>query len=386
MIGYGKQSIDKSDIDAVKKALKNKWLTQGSVVDNFEESLIHSFGSKYACAVSNGTAALHLSGLALGWKPGDIILTSPITFVATSNSVLYCGATPNFVDIDSTTFTIDPNLLEDKIKFYRSANTIVKAVIGVDFAGHPCDWESLRFLADKYEFKLLNDNCHAMGAYYKGDNHYAVKYADVVTQSFHPVKHITTGEGGAVISNDLNFIDKVKMLRSHGNVAKNEKLEKNEGPWYYEMHELGFNYRITDFQCALGISQLKRLESFISKRIEIASKYNSTFNNYNFIKVPKVLPSVKHAYHLYPLRINFSKSKISKKDFFNFMFDEGFRLQVHYIPIYHHPFYKRKFGYNSKDFKASEKFYSEEVSLPIFPELAPKDLNKVIDLISSKFK
>ena len=386
MIGYGKQSIDKSDIDAVKNALKNKWLTQGSVVDKFEESLTYFFRSKYACAVSNGTAALHLSGLALGWKPGDIILTSPITFVATSNSVLYCGATPDFVDIDSTTFTIDPNLLEDKIKSYRLANKIVKAVIGVDFAGHPCDWESLKFLADKYQFKLINDNCHAMGASYKDDNHYAVKYADVVTQSFHPVKHITTGEGGAIISNDVNFIDKVKMLRSHGNVAENEKLEKNEGPWYYEMHELGFNYRITDFQCALGISQLKRLESFISKRIEIASKYNSAFTNYDFIKIPKVLQNIKHAYHLYPLRINFIKSKISKKDFFNFMFDEGFRLQVHYIPIYHHPFYREKFGYNPKDFKASEKFYSEEVSLPIFPGLTPEDLNKVVDLISLKFK
>ncbi|HIC43552.1 MAG TPA: aminotransferase class I/II-fold pyridoxal phosphate-dependent enzyme, partial [Sulfurimonas sp.] len=210
MISYGKQSIDQSDIDAVVEVLKRDWLTQGPAVETFENDLKNYFGAKHCCAVSNGTAALHLTGLALGWHPGDVIITTSITFLATANCIVYAGATPDFVDIDPVTYTIDPNKVEEKIKVYKSKGKKVKAVIGVDYAGHPCDWKGLRQIADKYGLQLVNDNCHALGALYFGEKQYAVKYADVVTQSYHPVKHITTGEGGAVFTNDPTIDQKVR--------------------------------------------------------------------------------------------------------------------------------------------------------------------------------
>ena len=212
MINYGKQTIEQDDIDAVIEVLNSKLLTQGPAVEKFEEDLEDFFNAKHACAVSNGTAALHLAGLALEWEPGDVIITSPITFLATANSIVYSGASPDFADIDPFTYTIDPNKVEEKVKFYLSKGKKVKAVIGVDFAGHPCDWEALRQIADRYELQLVNDNCHALGATYFDDQQYAVKYADAVTQSYHPVKHITTGEGGAILTNSLEIVEKVRCL------------------------------------------------------------------------------------------------------------------------------------------------------------------------------
>jgi len=305
MISYGKQSIDQSNIDAVVDVLNGDWLTQGPAVETFENDLKNYFGAKNACAVANGTAALHLTGLALGWKTGDIIITSPITFLATANCIVYAGATPDFVDIDPLTYIIDPNLVEDKVKTYQSQGKKIKALIGVDYAGHPCDWKSLREISDKYGLQLVNDNCHAMGASYFGDKQYAVKYADVVTQSYHPVKHITTGEGGIVLTNDSTIYQKVKCLRNHGMTKDPNQLENNDGPWYYEMHETGYNYRITDFQCALGSSQLKKLGQFVQKRCEIAKKYNKSFSNGDKLIIPENHSSIEHAYHLYPLQIDF---------------------------------------------------------------------------------
>jgi len=252
MISYGKQSIDQVDIDSIVKILKGDWLTQGPAVGKFEQDLQNYFGAKYVCALSNGTAALHLAGLALGWQPGDIVITTPITFLATANCIVYAGATPDFVDIDPETYTIDPNLLEEKVKVYHSKGEKVKAVIGVDYAGHPCDWKALREIADKYDLQLVNDNCHALGATYLNDKQYAVKYADVVVQSYHPVKHITTGEGGAVLTNHRDVYEKVMLLRAHGIEKDPRKIKNYEGPWYYQMYDIGFNYRLTDIQCALG--------------------------------------------------------------------------------------------------------------------------------------
>ena len=221
MISYGKQSIDQSDIDHVIEVLKSDWLTQGPAVELFENHLMTYFGSNHACVVSNGTAALHLVGLALGWQKGDIIITSPNTFLSTANCILFSGSQPDFADIDHCSYTINPNLVEEKIKYHTSRGKQVKAVIGVDYAGHPCDWKSLRILADKYGFKLINDNCHALGASYFGNINYAVKYADIVTQSFHPVKNITTGEGGAILTNDYEIDEKVMLkniqrMKAHG--------------------------------------------------------------------------------------------------------------------------------------------------------------------------
>jgi UDP-4-amino-4,6-dideoxy-N-acetyl-beta-L-altrosamine transaminase len=378
---YGKQTITQEDINEVIKILKGDWLTQGPTVELFEKALKDKFKCKYVSVVANGTAALHLTAIALGWNQNDIIITSPMTFVASANCILYVDSIPDFVDIDPMTYTIDVDLLETKLRKYRSENKRVRAVIAVDYAGHPCDWKSLRYLADKYAFELVNDNCHAMGAEINGDMTYAAKYADVVIMSFHPVKHITTGEGGAVLTNNEEVYKKINILRTHGIIKDENLLEKNEGPWYYEMHYLGFNYRITDLQCALGISQLKRLDSFIGKRRMIAEYYNNVFCKDERIIIPYVSQNIKHAYHLYPLQIKFTDFKISKRDFFLKMKENNINLQVHYIPVHLQPFYRKNFGFREGDYPIAEKYYEREVSIPIYPELSDLDLNYISEMI-----
>mgnify|MGYP006105120209 CR=1 FL=1 len=383
MISYGKQSIDKSDIKAVVDTLKSHWLTQGPKCEVFEEDLKNYFGASYACAVSNGTAALHLAGLALNWKKGDIVLTTPMSFLATSNCIIYTGAKPDFVDIDLVTHTIDPNLAEEKIKHYRKKGKNIKALIGVDFAGQPCDWKALRALANNYEFKLINDNCHALGAKYFDDKQYALKYADIATQSYHPVKHITTGEGGSVLTNSLEIDEKVRRLRTHGMVKGENQLSINNEPWYYEMHDVGFNYRITDFQSALGSNQLKKLDFFLKRRREIARVYDDAFENIPNLIIPKVNDECVHAYHLYPLQINFDKTNLSKSQLFKKLKKFDINLQVHYIPIHLQPYYKKNYGFRIGEYPFAEKFYQREVSLPIYSGLSKKDQRKVIRSLKS---
>lgn len=373
-IGYGKQSIRSDDIRSVVKSLKRDLITQGNQVSKFEIDLKKQFRSKFCTAVSSGTAALHLSGKALDWKKNDIIITSPITFLASANAIEYSGATTDLVDINKESYCIDPEQLESKLKKYKSRKKKIKAVIAVDYAGHPCDWKSLRFLANKYSFKLINDNCHALGASYFNDSFYAAKYADIVTQSFHPVKAITTGEGGAVITNDKLIDDKIKLLRSHG-IKKN--LYSNS-PWISDMKQLGYNYRITDFQCALGSNQLKKLKTFIKKRNDIAKFYRNELSKTEKIILPKESKNIKHAYHLYPIQIKFKEIGLSRELFFKKMFDHGIHLQVHYMPIYNHSYYKKKYRFKKSEFKNADSYYKQTCSLPIYPDLEKKDLNKII--------
>lgn len=372
MINYGRQYIDSDDVKAVLRVLKSDWLTQGPQIQKFENSLKAYFNSNYCTVLSSGTAALHLAVLTLGWNKEDIIITTPISFLATSNCILYCGATPSFVDIESKYFTIDVEKLEQKIKLFKKREKKIVGIIATDYAGHPCDWKSLRKIADRYGLKLINDNCHALGAQIDNDKGYAIKYADLVTHSYHPVKNITTGEGGSILTNNKYLDKKIKSLRSHG-VDQNTK-----NLWFYEMKDLGFNYRISDIQCTLGITQLKKINKFLKRRNEVAKMYNKAFSNDMRFKIPDMKKNYTHAYHLYPLQINFDILKISKKILFKKMREKKINLQVHYIPTHIQPYYKKNFNFKIGDFPIAEKFYNREVSLPIYFSLKDKEIKTVI--------
>ena len=376
IIKYGSQTLDKSDIKSVTKILQKDFLTQGPQVDNFENKLKEKFGAKYCTVVSSGTAALHLAVMSLSLPKNSKIVTTPMTFVATSNSIIMNDLKPEFVDIEMNSYTIDVNKLEDRLKKDKK----IKAVIAIDYAGNICDWESLNFLRKKYNIKLINDNCHAIGTKYKGKINYGCRFADIVTQSYHPVKAITTAEGGSILTNDKETYKKVSLLRSHG-INRNTNLKKKYGAWFYSIKNLGYNYRLTDIQCALGISQLRKVNKFILNRRKLAKIYDKEFGNSDLIKTPEARKNCYHSYHLYPLLINFKKLKINKKNFFLKMQSKNIFMQVHYVPVHYHEYYKKKFNFKKGDFPVSEDFYEKEVSLPIYPLLKKNLVFKVVDNI-----
>ena len=379
MLNYGKHFIDREDIKNVIRVLNSKNLTQGKEVHNFEKQLSIKFGAKEVAVLSSGTAALHLSGLALGWKKNDLIITTPITFASTANSIIFSGSKVDFVDINKDDYNLNLNYLEDKIKKYKKIDKSIKSVISIDYAGNPCDWKSLYFLSKKYNFSLINDNCHAIGSKYENSLKYAVKYADLVTHSYHAVKNITTGEGGAVLSNNKKLIEKIKLLRSHGlNYNKNTNSNNLS---FYDMQHLGFNYRITDFQCALGSSQLKKLDRFVGHRRKIAKEYDRAFGNDLRFIIPKIKKENYHSFHIYPLLINFDKINVSKNKLYKIMLKNKIRLQNHYLPIYRHTYYKKKFDFFLKNFPISEFFFKRQISLPIFYQIKMKEVSKVIKTI-----
>ncbi len=380
---YGKQHIDDADIEAVVQTLKSDWLTQGPKVKEFEDALCREFNARYGSVVSNGTAALHLIAMALGWKKGDLIITTPLTFLASANCAIYVGADVDFVDVDEFSYTLSPEKLQTRITALEQKGRRVKAVVAVDFAGHPCDWKALRELADQNNFQLVADSCHALGALYEGDKGYAARYADAVCLSFHPVKHITTGEGGAVLTNRKDVDDAVKTFRTHGMTKDPALMEKNDGPWYYEMHSVGYNYRLTDFQCALGLTQLQKLPQFVTDRRKIAAQYDTLLSGDDRFVVPRVARNALHAYHLYPLRIPFPQLRIAKAEFFGRLRESGIFCQVHYIPVHLQPFYRKQFGFKEGDFPSAERIYREEVSIPCYPGLAPEDLQYIVGSIKS---
>lgn len=382
MINYGRQSINKEDIQAVVKALKSNFLTQGPNVMNFEKKLSKYFNTKFALVVSSGTSALNIAAKIFGWKKSDIIFLSPITFLASANCVENTGATPKFVDINLEDYSIDLNKLEHQLKKYKKKT---KALIITDYAGHPSDWPKISKLKKKYNFKVINDNCHAMGAKIKGDKGYASKYADISILSFHPVKAITTGEGGAILTNNFRYFKVAKELRSHG-VVKDPKQIKKVGNWYYEMRSLGENARMSEIHASLGCSQITKLNSFVAKRNRIAKVYNKFFKDKSIFTTPKVKRNFYHAFHLYPLLVNLQRIGKTKREIFNEFKKKKINLQVHYIPINTQPYYKKKYKFIKQNYKNSLNFYNRVISMPIYYDLTEKQLNYIKKTSKKIFK
>ncbi len=383
-LAYGRQSIDETDVQAVVETLRGDWLTQGPAVERFEQAIAAEFGVAYAVACSNGTAALHLAAMSLGWGAGDVVLVPAVTFLASANCAAYVGAEPYFVDIDDTSLTVDPNDVEHHVKKLRAAGRRVRAIVGVDMGGHACDWPALRQLADRYDLSLVDDACHAMGGTYDGGVKVgSCAHADVSILSFHPVKHITTGEGGAVLTNDSAVAERAARLRSHGTVRGPERIAEWDGPWHYDMVDLGYNYRLTDLQASLGLSQLKRLHRFVDRRRAIAAAYAERLAARPVVRPPAERPGVRHAYHLYVARVPFDDGPVSRRELFERCRRRGLSLQVHYRPVFMNSYYRDRA--DNRDAAArmpvSVRYYREAISLPMFPDLTDQDIDRVVDTL-----
>ncbi len=369
MIPYGKQTIDQNDIEAVLQTLESDFLTTGPKVQEFEEKFAKYVGAEYAVAVSSGTTALHLTCLAVGLKEKEELITSPMTFAASANCALYCGAKPIFVDIKEENGLIDEERIEEKI------TEKTKIIIPVHYSGLSCEMKKIKEIADKHNLVVVEDACHALGAEYKGSKIGDCRYSDMAVFSFHPVKHITTGEGGIITTNSKKIYEKLLSLRSHGMVREEEKLvNKKDGPWYHEMQELGYNYRITDIQCALGISQLGKIDEFVNKRRAIAEKYDKELGKLENLEIIQESEDKKNAYHLYVIKV---KDKNTRLELFNYLKEREIFCQVHYIPVYRHPYYEN-LGYEKGICPQAEKFYEKIISIPIYPELKDEEQEKVI--------
>ena len=377
IIPYGKQCIDNLDIAEVIKVLKSDWITQGSKISEFEAALAKCCSVKHAVAVSSGTAALHAAMNAIGISPGDEVIVPPITFAASANCIVYQGGTPVFSDVESSTLLLDPKKVESKI----TQNT--KAIIAVDYAGQPCDYGSLRRIASKHSLALVSDACHALGAKYKGQR--SGSLADLTIFSFHPVKHITTGEGGMIVTDNMDYVDCMRIFRNHGITADTHQRKK-QGSWVYEMVNLGYNYRITDFQSALGNSQLQKLPQFLQRRRAIARKYDKAFTLSSKITPLIVNANVFHAYHLYVVKIDFKVLGIDKASLFTSLQEKGVAVNVHYMPVYLHPFYRNKFNSKLGLCPIAEAVYEQIISLPIFPNMTDEDVNYVIENVLNLVK
>jgi perosamine synthetase len=352
--------------------LRSDWLTTGPKVPEFESAITKYVGAKFAVAVCNGTAALHAAMFALGIGPGDEVILSPMTFVSTANCIVFQGGTPVFSDIDPDSLLIDPALIEEKI------TSRTKAIIAVDYAGHPCGYDALRGIAVKHGIYLIADACHALGAKYK--DKMVGSLADMTVFSFHPVKHITTGEGGMIVTDSEELDARLRLFRNHG-ISSDFRQRDEQNSWFYEMLELGYNYRITDFQCALGLSQLKKLQSFIEDRRRIAARYDRAFASVPAIQPLTVQKDVLHAYHLYVIKLNPEVLGFSRNDFFHKLRNRGIGANVHYIPVHVHPYYRKHFKTHSNLCPVAEQAYEQILSIPLYPGMTDKDIQKVINTI-----
>ncbi|MDE5864711.1 MAG: UDP-4-amino-4,6-dideoxy-N-acetyl-beta-L-altrosamine transaminase [Lachnospiraceae bacterium] len=367
-IPYGRQSIDEEDIQAVVDVLRSDYLTTGPKVTEFEQKVADYVGAKYAVAVSNGTAALHIACLAAGIGQGDEVITTPITFAASSNCVLYCGGTPVFADIDADTYNILPQEIEHKI------TDKTKAIIPVHYTGQPCDMDAITKIARKHNLLVIEDAAHALGAAYKEKRIGSI--SDMTCFSFHPVKPITTGEGGMVVTNDEELYKKLVLFRSHGITRDEEMMTENQGNWYYQQLELGYNYRITDISCALGISQMNKLDGFLEKRREIANRYDKAFKDVAGIKIPEQIEGGNSGWHLYMIQV----MNKNRKEVFDQLRAAAIGVNVHYIPVYQHPYYQNH-GYSDCCLPNAESFYERAISLPIHPALTVEQQQYVIDKV-----
>ena len=383
MIPYGRQDISEDDIQAVVDVLKSDWLTQGPLVPKFEKAVAAYCGAQYGVAVNSATSALHIACLALGVGKGDLVWTSPITFVASANCALYCGAEVDFVDIDNRTYNMSVQALQLKLGKAKIENRLPKVVIPVHLSGQSCEMESIYALSKQYGFNIIEDASHCIGGKYKDKHIGGCEYSDITVFSFHPVKIITTGEGGMAMSNDYTLMKRMTEFRSHGIVRyANEMTKPPDGPWYYQQINLGFNYRMTDIQAALGISQLTRIDEFIEKRHAIAAKYNEVLMAHG-VRLPWQHPDNYSALHLYIIRIEKKAAEFTHLEMFTKLRNAGILVNLHYIPVYQQPYYQ-KMGFDPANFPEAELYYSEAISIPIFPALKEDEQNTVVEIINQK--
>lgn len=381
MIPYGKQDISQQDIDSVVDVLKSDFLTQGPQVPAFEKALTEHTGAQYALAVNSATSALHIACLALGLGEGDWLWTTPITFVASANCGFYCGAKVDFVDIDSATYNMCPKKLEQKLIAAKATGTLPKVVVPVHLCGQPCDMESIAKLAKEYSFKVIEDASHAIGGQYHEQPIGNCKYSDITVFSFHPVKIVTTAEGGAALTNQKELADKMALLRSHGITRDPEMMtEASHGGWYYQQVDLGFNYRMTELQAALGVTQMQRLDEFVAARHVLSKRYNQMLSELPLV-LPYQLENTYSGLHLFVIRLKLDEISLTHKQVFDALRENGIGVNLHYIPVHTQPYYQAM-GFTEGDFPESERYYQEAISLPMFHGMTEEQQNTVVRVVT----
>jgi UDP-4-amino-4,6-dideoxy-N-acetyl-beta-L-altrosamine transaminase len=380
MIPYGKQDITDDDVEAITQVLRSDFLTQGPAVPAFEAAVARYTGAEHAVAVNSATSALHLACLALGLQKGDTLWTSPITFVASANCALYCGASVDFVDIDPTTFNISVVALEKKLEAARSNGKLPKALLPVHMCGQSCDMQAIHRLSKEYGFRVIEDASHAIGGRYRGEKIGNCRYSDITIFSFHPVKIITSAEGGMALTNDAGLAQTMALLRSHGITREPEQMtQEADGPWFYQQIALGFNYRMTDIQAALGLSQMNRLDHYVSKRHELADRYNEAFQHLPVI-TPWQHPDTHSSFHLYVVRLQ-DLGIHSRRQVFDGMRASGIGVNVHYIPVHTQPYYQAQ-GFAVGDFPEAERYYTQALTLPLYPGMTNLQQQLVVNTLT----
>jgi UDP-4-amino-4,6-dideoxy-N-acetyl-beta-L-altrosamine transaminase len=385
MIPYGRQDITQDDIDAVIDVLQSEFLTQGTAVPAFEKAISTYCRTKYAVATNSATSALHLACLALGVGTGDLIWSTSITFVSSLNCALYCGAKVDFVDIDSKNYTLSVELLEEKLVQAKKKGALPKVVIPVHLCGQSCDMVGIYNLSLRYGFKIIEDAAHALGGKYQNEPIGNCRYSDITIFSFHPVKIITTGEGGMALTNNQDIADKMLLLRSHGITRDSAQMTKpSDGPWYYQQIDLGFNYRMTELQAALGISQMARLDDYVKRRHVLAGRYAAGLSELP-VTLPWQHPDNYSAVHLYVIRLQLDNIEKTHRQVFEELREEGIGVNLHYIPVHTQPYYQRM-GFENGDFPEAEKYYSEAISLPMYPTLSEREQDTVMNVLQVVLK